>query len=61
MTERDLSDVAWRKSTYSQQNGNCLETAYVGTSVVLRDSKDSEGPKLFVSKDDWRAFIDSVR
>lgn len=41
---RDLSGLAWRKSSYSGAGGNCVETAvFPGGRVAVRDSKDPEG------------------
>jgi hypothetical protein len=56
----DLSQVAWRKASYSTNNGgNCVEvTAATGSdmSCLVRDSKDPEGPRLALSPAAWRAF-----
>lgn len=58
----DLEAVQWRKSSYSGgSGGNCVEVA-VGLSgvVLVRDSKDPDGAKLFFTHAGWRAFIASV-
>ncbi|MBV8540745.1 MAG: DUF397 domain-containing protein [Pseudonocardiales bacterium] len=37
----DFIHAAWRKSTHSGDNaGQCVELAFLGTAVGLRDSKD---------------------
>ena len=43
-----LSNVTWRKSSYSGGNGgNCVEVAVLpDDSRAVRDSKDPDGPKL---------------
>lgn len=56
----DLSNVAWRKSSYSGANGNCVEVAYVSDGVAMRDSKDREGPALVFTPQEWDAFVAGV-
>jgi hypothetical protein len=36
--------MTWRKSSYSTQNGACVEVH--GDLSALRDSKNPDGPKL---------------
>ncbi|MEV4412944.1 DUF397 domain-containing protein [Catellatospora sp. NPDC049609] len=50
----------WRKSSRCE-SGHCLEVCFEGGSVLLRDSKDPDGPVLTISADEWRAFTDGVR
>ncbi|MFF2546967.1 DUF397 domain-containing protein [Kitasatospora sp. NPDC058063] len=58
--ELDLTGVGWRKSTYSQQGGNCVEVddAHPGR---VRDSKDPQGPALVFPAEAWVAFVAAVR
>ena len=50
MSSIDLSEAPWRKSSYSNGQANCVETAGVGPGgyfVVVRDSKaPAPGPDL---------------
>ncbi len=58
----DLSAAAWRKSSHSGANGDCVEVAGNLPGVVaVRDSKDRGGPALAFSRDAWRAFLGQVR
>lgn len=58
MTRPDLSGATWHKSTYSGQNGNCVEVARnLPDRVAIRDSKHPSAPALLVTKDAWRALI----
>jgi hypothetical protein len=58
----DLSHAIWHKSTYSGQNGNCVEVARVLPGLVaIRDSKDPDHPALLVSRDAWRTLIEGTR
>jgi hypothetical protein len=62
MTEPDLSRAAWHKSSYSSQDGNCVEVAdNPAAYVAARDSKDPAGPALLIPRDTWRRFIQSLR
>ncbi len=62
MTGIDLSRAEWRKSSYSSQDGNCVEVARnLPGLVAVRDSKAPDGAKLLVSPETWHVFIRSVR
>lgn len=44
---RDSKRTAWRKSSYtSQEGGTCVELANLSTTVGVRDSTDPDGPVL---------------
>ncbi|MDQ0933591.1 DUF397 domain-containing protein [Streptomyces turgidiscabies] len=48
----------FRKSSYSQQEGACIEVAVsVGDGRAVRDSKDKTGPVLFFDRAEWSAFL----
>lgn len=54
--------AAWRKSSYSQLNGEeCLEVADGFTNVPVRDSKNPGGPVITVSSEAFAAFVGAVR
>jgi len=55
------SDPAWRKSTRSSGNGNCIECRDLGGEVVVRDTKDRSGPVLHFTDAGWRAFLNALR
>ena len=58
MTSADLSRAKWRKSSYSSQNGACVEVARNLPGIIaVRDSKNPDGPVLIVSKDEWASLI----
>jgi uncharacterized protein DUF397 len=56
------SAAAWRKSSYSGSEGNCVEVAGdLPGAVAVRDSKNPEGPGLVFNPDTWTAFVSRVR
>ena len=59
----DISDVIWRKASYSGDNGGaCVEVVSAGKALVaVRDSKDPTGPKLVFNPSVWRSFIHQTR
>lgn len=62
MDDLDLSRAAWRKSTYSNNGGACVEVARgVPDVVAVRDSKDPDGPKLAFAPAEWKAFTSTVK
>ncbi|WP_426509075.1 DUF397 domain-containing protein [Dactylosporangium sp. McL0621] len=58
----NLEGAAWRKSTRSgPYSDNCVEVAFVGGAVALRDSKDKTGPVLLFTPEEWLAFVGGTR
>ncbi|MFE2727612.1 DUF397 domain-containing protein [Kitasatospora sp. NPDC059327] len=52
----------FKKSSYSQQGGECVEVASLSDGGrAVRDSKDPYGPALGFGADAWRAFVAGVR
>ncbi|MFI0713656.1 DUF397 domain-containing protein [Streptomyces inhibens] len=55
-------ELHWRKSSYSGENGACVEIAEPAPNVVkVRDSKDVRGPQLQFDGPAWLDFIADVR
>jgi hypothetical protein len=62
MTSADLSRATWRKSSYSSQNGACVEVATnLPGAVAVRDSKDPAGPALLIPAAEWHAFVRGLK
>ena len=58
---REGPGLGWIKSSLSFSNGNCVEVASLPEGEIgVRDSKDSEGPVLRFTSDEWRAFLGGV-
>ena len=56
-----LGDAAWRKSSYSNPSGNCVEAAELAGGVALRDSRFPDGPALVFASAMWDAFLRGVK
>ncbi|GIG91703.1 DUF397 domain-containing protein [Plantactinospora endophytica] len=57
-----LAGATWRKSTRSNNGGDCVEVAdNLAGLVGLRDSKDPSGPVLIFESCDWSAFVATVK
>lgn len=62
MPAADLDGVAWRKSRYSNSQGNCVELAKLpdgGTAV--RNSRFPDGPALVYTSDEIKALVLGVK
>lgn len=63
MTPADLSRAPWRKSTYSSQDGNCVEVSSdrPARTVAIRDTQDRDGFTLRVSSLGWHRLTASIK
>jgi hypothetical protein len=54
--------TSWIKSSLSFANGNCVEVADLPDGTVgIRHSRDTGGPVLRFTPDEWVAFLGGVR
>ncbi|MGW0433019.1 DUF397 domain-containing protein [Micromonospora sp. NPDC003197] len=59
---RNLTGAAWRKSSRSSVDGNCVEVADNLPGVVLvRDTKDRNGGALTFTPAAWGAFVNRTK
>ncbi|MGC5344131.1 DUF397 domain-containing protein [Streptomyces sp. AM 4-1-1] len=62
MNSADLTHAAWRKSSRSNGQANCVETAALPDGDhAVRDSKRKSGPVLRFPASGWEAFIDGTK
>ncbi|MEU1889240.1 DUF397 domain-containing protein [Micromonospora rifamycinica] len=52
---------AWRKSSRSGSNGQCVEVRDRGSQVDVRDSKATEGGELSFEAAAWYAFVGGLK
>ncbi|WP_329052769.1 DUF397 domain-containing protein [Amycolatopsis sp. NBC_01488] len=59
-----MSDLCWRKSSYSSGEGSqgaCVEVAFTPGSIAVRDSKAPASGTLTVSRETWRHISEVTR
>jgi hypothetical protein len=54
---------AWKKSTYSGGQSDCIEVAYgaIPTALPVRDSKLPAGPAVVFAGTTWGVFVNAVK
>ncbi|RDG36389.1 DUF397 domain-containing protein [Streptomyces corynorhini] len=58
---RSTETLEWFKSSYSGGNTTeCVEAARLPGSTVIRDSKNTDGPRLFFAQDAWAGFVGAL-
>ena len=61
-SERASMSPTWIKSSLSFANGNCVEVADLPDGTVgIRNSRDTDGPVLRFTPDEWVAFLAGAR
>jgi hypothetical protein len=57
----DLAGAVWRKSTYSQSNGACVQVALTPAVAGIRDSKQPDGGVVLINFAAWDAFCRAIK
>jgi Domain of unknown function (DUF397) len=58
----DRKNGDWRKASYSNGSGDCVEVGQAPAVVLVRDTKqDGTGPVLRFAPGAWRRFADQVQ
>jgi Domain of unknown function (DUF397) len=57
----DRDNGNWRKASYSNGQGNCVEVADTARVVLVRDTTDRDGAMLSVPAQAWQDFLTRVR
>ncbi|GGT06983.1 DUF397 domain-containing protein [Streptomyces atratus] len=61
LTLPDLAGTAWRVSSFSGGQGECVEVGHnIPHLVPVRDSKRPTGPVIAFSPDAWHTFISDL-
>ncbi|WP_033402055.1 DUF397 domain-containing protein [Actinopolyspora mortivallis] len=56
-----MRNATFRKSSYSNHQGSCVEIAQTSEVVGLRDSKLVNSPVLVVDARHGRAFVEAIK
>ncbi|MEU7002801.1 DUF397 domain-containing protein [Nonomuraea sp. NPDC046570] len=56
-----MEPATWRKSTFSGNNGECVEVAWTPTAVKVRHSQRPDDEVLRFTPAEWTAFVAGVR
>jgi hypothetical protein len=56
----DRDNGNWRKASYSNGSGDCVEVADMARAVLVRDTTDRDGGTLFFTAEVWRAFLGTL-
>jgi len=56
-----MTGEGWRKSSYSAANGDCGEVLAVTDGILMRDSRDPDGPVLVVAAGARAAFTSRLK
>ncbi|GAA3943842.1 hypothetical protein GCM10023085_27290 [Actinomadura viridis] len=62
MDTQSSSTLVWRKSGRSGTQGSaCVEIAAFGPAIAARDSKDLDGPFLYLTVPAWKVLLADVK
>ncbi len=56
----DWKNAGWKKSVHSG-DGGCVEVAFLGDAIGVRDSKNKDGAVLTFNSREWGAFLAGAR
>ncbi len=59
--QMSTNKIEWFKSSYSGQNGDCVEARFLPNSVDCRDSKDPSAAALSFEPGAWGAFVANLK
>lgn len=55
------TDLIFRKSSYSQATGNCVEVADLPVGAAVRDTQNRAVGHLAFESQEWAALLSTVR
>jgi uncharacterized protein DUF397 len=57
----NMRSAGWRKASYSNSSGSCVEVGVSATSVLVRDTANRSGVTLALPAPAWLALLAAVR
>jgi hypothetical protein len=62
VTGAESAPITWCKSSLSGGNSvDCVEVAFAQEDVLVRHSRNPDGPVLSFTRSEWRAFLAGTR
>jgi hypothetical protein len=62
MNSNDTTGATWRKATYSNAQGSCVQAGSMPGRILVRDTtQHGNGPVMTVSPQSWRRFTADIR
>jgi hypothetical protein len=63
VTPAQVRGASWRKSSFSNYNGSCVEIGRLQPGLIgVRDTKDNgAGPVLMFTEREWSAFVSGAK
>jgi hypothetical protein len=62
VTNEDTSRAPWRKSSYSNNGGNCIEAGVAESGwILVRDTTNRTSGTLSFPASVWRAFAEGLK
>ncbi|MGC0422397.1 DUF397 domain-containing protein [Embleya sp. AB8] len=58
---KGISEANWRKSSYSNGDGDCVESAEVEFGALVRDTKARQCGHLTVSAPSWSSLVAALK
>lgn len=55
-----IGELSWQVARRCN-GGECVRIAAAGGQVLIGDSKDPDGPVLYYSPTEWKAFVEGIR
>ncbi|WP_433380340.1 DUF397 domain-containing protein [Streptosporangium sp. CA-115845] len=55
------SEQGWITSSYSGSGQQCVQMKSTASGVAIRDSKNSNGPRLLCTPDAWKSLVTEAR
>jgi hypothetical protein len=60
--DNHMHGAGWRKSSYSNGSGHCVEAGHCAGRIAVRDTKDrGNSPVIRLTPGDWARFTASIK
>jgi hypothetical protein len=56
----EMGEMVWRRASFSGSGNNCVEVATGASHILVRDSKNPDGPRLRLSRAAFTACLDTI-